>query len=180
MDERRLLLAPGASGNVDRIRPMLSALLARGVDAQPVALPRGSAERALPAWRAALAAEAVCIGGQSFGGRVASLLAAEAEVAVPGLVLMCFPLHAPGRPEHATERTTERTTHFARIHCPVLLLSGEADPFAQLPLLRRAVALLPNAELVTYPNVGHSLLPVLDDAADRIVAFIGRVTATAL
>jgi predicted alpha/beta-hydrolase family hydrolase len=165
----RLLLAPGASGNVDRLTPILRALASRGIAASTVALPRGAAERALPAWHAAVAAagaDDVFMGGQSFGGRVASLLAAEAPPR--GLVLMCFPLHPPGRPK----RAGERSAHFESIECPVLLLSGESDPFAQLPLLRRAVRQLPNAELVTYPRVGHSLLPVVDDAADRIAAFL--------
>jgi predicted alpha/beta-hydrolase family hydrolase len=99
---------------------------------------------------------------------VASLLAASGEIEPRGLVLLCFPLHPPGRPE----RAAERSAHFAAIRCPVLLLSGESDPFAQLPLLRDAVAHLPNAELVTYPRIGHSLAPVLDDALDRIAAFV--------
>src|SRR5213596_2756142 len=49
-----------------------------------------------------------------------------------------------------------------RIACPVLLLSGESDPFARLELLRASVRLLPQAELVTFPGVGHGLLPVVD------------------
>jgi predicted alpha/beta-hydrolase family hydrolase len=175
MDEPRLLLAPGASANTGHLRPMLDGLAARGVAAAAVSLPRGPAERALPAWRAAvaaqrLAADHLVIGGQSFGGRVASLLAASGEVQPRALVLLCFPLHAPGRPE----RAAERTAHFATIRCPVLLLSGESDPFARLPLLRDAVAHLPHAELVTYPRIGHSLAPVLDDALDRIAAFALR------
>jgi pimeloyl-ACP methyl ester carboxylesterase len=65
-----------------------------------------------------------------------------------------------------------RTAHFGSISCPVLLLSGESDPFARVAELRRAVDRLPNAQLVTYPNVGHGLKPVLDDALDRIAAFV--------
>ncbi len=172
----RLLLAPGASGTVESLGPMLRGLAARGVDASGVTLPRGSAERALPAWRAAIAGAdvaAIAIGGQSFGGRVASLLAAE-EPRIRALVLLCFPLHPPGRPE----RAEERAAHLERIRCPVLFLSGEADPFARLPLLRTAAARVPNAELVTYPRVGHSLTRVLDDALDRIAAFVRRGTDT--
>lgn len=157
---------------------MLRALSARDVAVSTVALPRGAAERALPAWRKAVSgadSHTLFVGGQSFGGRVASLLCAEPSSVARGLVLMCFPLHPPGRPE----RAAERTSHFASIRCPVLLLSGESDPFAQLPLLRRAVRQLPDAELVTYPRLGHSLLPVVDDAAERIVAFLHRVTSAA-
>lgn len=152
---------------------MLDGLRRRGIEADGVVLPRGPAERALPAWRAALEerdpAQTV-IGGQSFGGRVASLLAAE-DAGVRALVLVCFPLHPPGRPE----RAAERTAHLARIPCPVLLLSGESDPFARLPLLRAAAKRIPDAELVTYPGIGHGLGRVLDDALDRVAAFVSRV-----
>lgn len=173
MESPSLLLAPGASGTVERLGPMLSGLAARGIDATGVTLPRGSAERALPAWRDALAERdpaATVIGGQSFGGRVASLLATD-EPALRGLVLLCFPLHPPGRPDKAAERTA----HLDRIACPVLLLSGESDPFARLPLLRQLAGRIPHAELVTYPGVGHGLGRVLDDALDRVAAFVGRI-----
>ena len=162
-----ILLAPGASGGVERLGPIIAALERHGVSARAVALPRGSAERALPAYRAALdAARDAVIGGHSFGGRVASLLAAEA--APRGLVLLSYPLHLPGRP--ATWE--ERVTHWPRIACPVLLLSGERDPRAEIGLLRRAVRRLPRGELVSYPGVGHGIGPVLEDAVVRIAQFV--------
>ena len=146
--------------------PYLRGLAAQGLDSAFVQLPRGLAERALPAYRAALeAAPGAVIGGQSFGGRVASMLAAEVPVA--GLVLVCYPLHPPGR----AERWAERSEHWARITCPVLLLSGDRDPFARVGLLRDAVGQLAEAELHIYPGVGHGLRPVLDDAVDRIGTF---------
>jgi pimeloyl-ACP methyl ester carboxylesterase len=54
----------------------------------------------------------------------------------------------------------------------VLLLSGEADPFARMDLLREAVRRLGDARLVTYPRVGHGLAPVLDQALDEVAAFV--------
>jgi pimeloyl-ACP methyl ester carboxylesterase len=57
----------------------------------------------------------------------------------------------------------------------VLLLSGEADPFARLDLLRAAVEQLPNAELVTYPRLGHTMKPVLPDVLDRVAAFVAAL-----
>jgi hypothetical protein len=54
----------------------------------------------------------------------------------------------------------------------VLLLSGEADPMARIELLRAAVPLLADAELHTYPRLGHTLKPVLEDALDRAAAFL--------
>jgi predicted alpha/beta-hydrolase family hydrolase len=108
------------------------------------------------------------VGGHSFGGRVASLAAAEPESGYVALVLFSYPLHPPGGPE----RTDARVAHWPRIRCPVLLLSGESDPFAKIELLRTAVGLLPDARLVTYPRLGHTLRPVLDDALDRAAAFL--------
>jgi predicted alpha/beta-hydrolase family hydrolase len=171
-----LLLGPGASGGVERLEPLIRKLGAAGVDARAVPLPRGTAERALPVYLAAIeagAGEPLLIGGQSFGGRVASMLAADgADVA--GLVLLSYPLHAPGR----HEAWDARTEHWPRLQIPVLLLSGESDPFARIDLLRAAVAdrlTGTDAELVTYPALGHGLAPVLDDVAERVAAFVTRV-----
>jgi predicted alpha/beta-hydrolase family hydrolase len=167
MSAADVLLAPGASGNPASVTPFARALDTAGFTAQVIALPRGSAERALPAYRSAAGAGSrMVVGGQSFGGRVASMLAAESEVA--GLVLICYPLHPPGR----RERWQERTVHWRSIGCPVLLLSGDRDPFASVDLLRGAVKRLARAELHVYPGVGHGLRAVRVDAAERIVAFV--------
>jgi predicted alpha/beta-hydrolase family hydrolase len=112
----------------------------------------------------------VGVGGHSYGGRVASLAAAKPEAAWTALVLFSYPLHAPGAPE----RADARISHWPAIRCPVLLLSGEADPFARIELLRTAVTQLRDAELVTYPRLGHTLRPVLDDVLDRVAAFLGE------
>jgi predicted alpha/beta-hydrolase family hydrolase len=114
--------------------------------------------------RRGLGADAV---GHSYGGRVASL-AAAAGGGYRGLVLFSYPLHPPGQPD----RTDARISHWPRIECPVLLLSGESDPFARIELLRTVVDRLPNAELVTYPRLGHGLKPVLEDVLDRVGAFV--------
>lgn len=160
-------LAAGASGSETAMRPWITGLGERGFAAHYVALPRGDADRAIPVYQAAAPAGAdVVIGGQSFGGRVASLIAADQPYA--GLVLLCYPLHRPGRPESAEERTS----HWPRIACPVLLLSGESDPFARLELLRTAVGKLPSASLVTYPGVGHGLSRVLDDALTQVADWL--------
>lgn len=173
MTASRLLLAPGASGNPQQLRPIASAIEARGISVELVALPRGQAERAVPAYRAALDAEAAtAIGGQSFGGRVASLLAAEAASQPAALVLLAYPLHAPGR----HEAWDARTSHWPAIRCPVLLLSGEADPFARIDLLRSAAGRLGDATLRTWPRLGHGIGPVLDEAVDEVVRFLAART----
>ncbi len=164
-----IYLAHGASGNAASMDPHVRGLGARGLAAQAVGLPVSKAERAVDRYLEQVGdlASAV-IGGHSYGGRVASLLAAREGPAGPrGLVLFSYPLHRPGRPE-----MEGRVDHWPSIECPVLLLSGEADPFANMAMLREAVARLPRAELVTYGRLGHGLRPVLDDALDRTAAFV--------
>jgi predicted alpha/beta-hydrolase family hydrolase len=163
----RLYLAHGASGSAASLAPHIAALRQRGVTATAVQLPRGRAERAVLTFQAAAPPSSeVAIGGHSFGGRVASLLAAEHPYGA--LVLLSYPLHPPG----GGDRWDERTTHWPRIGCPVLLLSGDRDPFARIALLHEAVRRLPTAELVIFPGVGHGMGPVLDDALDRVAAFL--------
>jgi predicted alpha/beta-hydrolase family hydrolase len=162
-------LAHGAAGSAASMRPHIDGLRARGLRAEAVQLPRRRAEAAVPVYRDAVASLATAvIGGHSYGGRVASLLAAEQQPR--GLVLLSYPLHRPGKIDWEA-----RTAHWSHISCPVLLLSGEADPFARIDLLRRAVSQLAQAELVTYPRLRHGLAPVLDDALGRIAAFAAHL-----
>jgi pimeloyl-ACP methyl ester carboxylesterase len=168
MTATRILLAPGASGNPKQLAPHAAGLRERGYKVDIVGLPKGTAERAMPLYRDAIGDDPldVVTGGQSFGGRVASLLAAESPPAA--LVLFAYPLHAPGR----HEAWDERTRHWPQITNPVLLLSGESDPFARIDLLRTAVGRLSNGKLVTYAGVGHGVDAVLDEALDEVDVFL--------
>jgi predicted alpha/beta-hydrolase family hydrolase len=169
-----VLLAHGASGTAASMAPHVSGLHRRGLEARAVSLPRGSVERAIPVYQAAAPLETAAqtiIGGHSFGGRVASLLAAQPDVRYAGLILLSYPLHRPGLPD----TWDARTVHWSQIDCPVLLLSGESDPFARIELLRKAVTRLPQGELVTYPGVRHGIGPVHDDALDRIATWVTRL-----
>lgn len=169
--ELHIFLGHGASGNAASMAPFVLGLRRRGLTADAVDLPKRKAEEAVPAWRAAVPDGSNTVaGGHSYGGRV-STLAAAAGAGYAGLVLFSFPVHPPG----GFERAAARVAHFPLIACPVLLLSGESDPFARLDLLRDAVAQLPKAELVTYPRLGHTLQPVLEDVLDRVAAFVATM-----
>jgi len=178
MPPTTIVLGPGSSGTVEGLAPHAEGLRRRGHDVELVPLPKGRAERAVPVYRGALArlGRPAVIGGHSFGGRVATLVAADHATATDwapaALVLLSYPLHAPGR----QEAWDERTAHWPRIACPVLLLSGESDPFARIDLLRTAVARLPDARLVTYAGLGHGLMPVLAAALDEMDRFVRERT----
>jgi predicted alpha/beta-hydrolase family hydrolase len=170
----RLVIAPGASGNAASMQAHVDGLRARGIDSIAIDIPKKRAEDAVAAYLAISGSGPdVAIGGQSYGGRVASLLAADGEHDFGGLVLFSYPLHRPGSPEWEP-----RSARWPLIRCQVLFLSGEADPFARIDLLRLAIAeRMPGAQLFTYPGVGHGLKPVLDDALDRTAAFLDGLRA---
>jgi predicted alpha/beta-hydrolase family hydrolase len=164
--EKKVFLAHGASGSAASMKPYIDGLRRRGVEAHAVQLPGGQAERAMPTYLAQSGeGPQVVVGGQSYGGRVASLLAAEHTFG--GLVLFSYPLHRPGFPDQL------RTAHWPLIRCQVLLLSGDSDPFAKPAILKREVEKLADHELVVYPRAGHGLKGAdLEDALDRVAAFL--------
>jgi len=176
----QIWLGHGAWGSAASVAPWVDGLRGLGLDAHPVTLPRGRAERGIVPFAAQVPdVPGAIVGGHSLGGRVATLLAAGgSEVAVrehalAGVVAISFPLHPPRLPDP----TLARAAHFPLVTVPVLLLAGDADPYARLDLLRDAVALLPCAELVVYPNLGHDLAPVRDDVLARIGAFMAALGA---
>jgi predicted alpha/beta-hydrolase family hydrolase len=161
------------------MRAHVEGLRRRGIEAEAIDLPVKKAEAAVATFRTIVPDRPgpdsipIAVGGQSYSGRVASLAAAEPDTDYAGLVFFSYPLHAPGSPD----RAAERTSHWPAIRCPVLILQGEADPFARIDLLRAAVPLLRDAELVTYPGLGHTLKPVLEDALDRTARFLEGLRA---
>jgi predicted alpha/beta-hydrolase family hydrolase len=159
----RVVLGPGAFGVPADLAPFVRGLRARGLEAAAIPLPRGRAERAAPAF-AALAGPDVVAGGHSFGGRAASLAAAEPGVRFAGLLLFGFPLAG---------QAGRRTAHLGRVRCPVLVLNGTADRLSPPAELRRALAPFPNVRLVLLAGAGHRLAGApLERALDLAAAFV--------
>jgi uncharacterized protein len=169
----RIILGHGASGTAASMQPYVAGLAARGLQARAVDLPRGRAAAAIAVFVTAATADPdLCLGGHSFGGRMASMAAAqlsEAGTPPPALVCFSYPLHRPGLPE-----IESRTAHWPAIKCPVLLLSGDRDPFARVELLRGAVARLPDVELVVFAGDGHGLPKQREAALDAAADFLRR------
>jgi uncharacterized protein len=121
--------------------------------------PRGSAERDQQGLAAAVAAVRrqtsgrVFLGGHSYGGRQASMLAADQPGLVDGLMLLSYPLHPPQKPAEL------RTAHFPRLQTPALFVSGTCDGFGSIDELGSALTLIPaRNELLTVNGAGHELL----------------------
>jgi len=93
----------------------------------------------------------VVLGGQSYGGRQASMLLADQELA-DGLLLLSYPLHPPSRPAQA------RTQHLPKIQAPTLFVHGTKDPFGSIEEIESARKLiLARTELVVVESAGHDL-----------------------
>lgn len=98
-----------------------------------------------------LAANRVFLGGQSYGGRQASMLIAEENIA-DGLLLLSYPLHAPSRPDQP------RTQHLPGLHTPTLFVHGTRDPFGSIDEIEAARNLIPaKTELLVVEGAGHDL-----------------------
>jgi len=93
----------------------------------------------------------VFLGGQSYGGRQASMLIAEEKVA-DGLLLLSYPLHAPSRPDRL------RVEHLPGIQVPTMFVQGTRDPFGAIPEIEAAQKLIPaQTTLMVVEGAGHDL-----------------------
>jgi uncharacterized protein len=121
--------------------------------------PPGSATRDQEGLKAAVASMRrqtsghIFLGGHSYGGRQASMLAAAEPGLVDRLLLLSYPLHPPQRPDQL------RTAHFPRLETPAMFASGARDGFGSIDELTAALQLIPaRTELLAIPSAGHELL----------------------
>jgi len=94
----------------------------------------------------------VVLGGHSYGGRQATMLAAEAPEVADALLLLSYPLHPPDRPDKP------RTHHFPALRTPSLFVQGAKDPFGTIEEMRAALHMIPaRKELLALDGLGHDL-----------------------
>jgi uncharacterized protein len=118
------------------------------------------------------------LGGQSYGGRQASMLAAAEASLVQALLLLSYPLHPPGRP------TQMRTAHLPSLRTPTLFIHGTQDPFGSIEEMEAALRLVTaSSRLVPIEGAGHSLTagrgkdaPV-DTVVEAFLRFVAGIPA---
>jgi uncharacterized protein len=109
--------------------------------------------------------DGIWLGGVSYGGRQASMLVAETPGIADRLLLLSYPLHAPGKHGQL------RTAHFPKLHSPTLFVHGSKDPFGTSDELKSAITLIPApVELLDIEGVGHDLGRDHKAAASKIVS----------
>lgn len=121
--------------------------------------PRGSAEndreglrRAVEVLRLEISGR-VFLGGHSYGGRQATMLAAAQSGLADALLLLAYPLHPPRKPEQL------RIDHLPELRTPALFVHGSRDSFGSIEELTAAMKLIPaRTELVTIEGAGHELI----------------------
>jgi predicted alpha/beta-hydrolase family hydrolase len=120
---------------------------------------RGNAERDQQGLRAAVTAMQrqtpgrVFLGGHSYGGRQASMLAASEPGLVDRLLLLSYPLHPPQRPDQL------RTAHFPNLQTPAMFVHGARDGFGSVVEMVAALKLIRvRTEMLQIAGAGHELI----------------------
>ena|SRR5690242_18724904 len=112
---------------------------------------RAGLKDAIAALRAHVAGP-IFLGGHSYGGRQASMLAAEEPGLAAVLLLLSYPLHPPKKPEAL------RTEHLPRLKTRGVFVHGTRDGFGTITELEAAIALIPaKTRLIPIEGAGHDL-----------------------
>ena len=120
--------------------------------------------REAAAYLRTIATGRVFMGGQSYGGRMASMLLATDPSVADGLMLLSYPLHPPGQPRKL------RTAHLPNLRVPTHFVSGTRDPFGSIDEIDAARALIPApTTLAVVEGAGHDLKRGQFDVAELAV-----------
>jgi predicted alpha/beta-hydrolase family hydrolase len=190
--DRAVLLAHGAGSDFQgaALRVVADALAAAGVASLRFNYPYRSAGRKAPdrpkvldaatreaaselARRAKLPPERLVLGGRSMGGRYCSMAVGADDDPVPalGLLMLSYPLHAPGKPEKP------RTEHFPEIRVPILFVSGTRDALAgeeALTVAAKAIRGKTSFHWIDTADHGYRPLKASGRTTDDVLAEVAR------
>ena len=90
--------------------------------------------------------------------------------AAAGLVLVCYPLHPPDRPENL------RVDHFPAIDVPCLFVSGDRDPFGSPDEFAEHLGSIPGpVTTVWLTGKRHDLKGADEAVADAVEAWLAQL-----
>lgn len=113
----------------------------------------------------AFAHNRIFLGGHSYGGRQATMLAAEDPHLAAALLLFSYPLHPPNQPEKT------RTAHFPQLRTSAMFIHGSKDAFGSPEEMSAALRLPPApTSLVIVDRAGHDLRRGQFDFASIVLA----------
>jgi hypothetical protein len=124
--------------------------------------------------KVASARERLFIGGKSMGGRTATHIAADdSALTLAGIVLLGYPLHPPGRPDHL------RDAHLPSVGRPMLFVQGTRDTFGTPSELKPILASLSPLPTLHHVEGGdHSFKISGRDAKARQEAVYAEIQDT--
>jgi predicted alpha/beta-hydrolase family hydrolase len=112
------------------------------------------------------------LGGHSYGGRQATMLAASDASVCDALLILAYPLHPPKKPEQL------RIDHLPQLRTPAFFVQGTRDPFGTIDEMTKHIAVIPATHhLEVLEGSGHDLLgrkpsqQLIAQIASRFLAF---------
>jgi predicted alpha/beta-hydrolase family hydrolase len=91
-------------------------------------------------------------------------------LAARALVLICYPLHPPGKPEKL------RVDHFPRLDVPCLFISGTRDQFGTPAEFEQHLPSIPGDVTVHWiEGKDHALRNADQEIVDTVVAWLGTL-----
>lgn len=181
-----LLLTPGAGSNRDNpslvaieeaVAPLPTARVdfpyrkegRKAPDRAPKLIASVNEEAAALAASAGVEPGALVLGGRSMGGRMCSLAVAEGLPAA-GLVLICYPLHPPGKPDKL------RVDHFPLLDLPCLFVSGTKDAFGTPEEFAEHLPAIPGEVTVhRIENKRHDLKNAEPEIVETVTAWLATL-----
>ena len=92
----------------------------------------------------------IYLAGKSYGGRVATFVAAEVGPEIAGVIVFGYPIEPPGRTRPAD------VAALRALEAPLLVIQGTRDTLGPLAVLERALAGRPEATVSALAGADHS------------------------